>query len=176
MLELNVVVAEAYDETTGKFVPTTNRVHLEHSLASMSKWESLFEKPFLGPEQKSDQETLAYIELMIVGPKPPPEVFLRIIQKHMDEIQAYISKEMTATKISEIQKKNGGRRQIITNELIYSWMVGMQIPFETEHWHLNRLIMLIRVISMQNAPKKKMTPAERQQLNRQRQAQAKRRG
>ena len=87
MLELNVVVAEAYDETAEKFVPTTNRVHLEHSLASMSKWESVFEKPFLGPAPKSDKETLAYIELMIVGPKPPPEVFLRIIQNHMDEIQ-----------------------------------------------------------------------------------------
>jgi hypothetical protein len=94
----------------------------------------------------------------------------------MGEIQDYISKEMTATKISEIQKKNGGRRQVITNELIYSWMVGMQIPFETEHWHLNRLIMLIRVIGAQNAPKRKMTNAERQQLNRQRQAQNKRRG
>lgn len=176
MLELNVVVAEAYDETTGKFVQTTSRVHLEHSLATMSKWESVFEKPFLGPEQKNDAETLGYIELMIVGPKPPPEVFLNIVKNHMDEIQTYISKEMTATRISEIQKKNGGRRQVITNELIYSWMVGMQIPFETEHWHLNRLIMLIRVISMQNAPKRKMTSAERQQLNRQRQAQAKRRG
>lgn len=176
MLELNVVVAEAYDETKGKFVSTTNRVHLEHSLASMSKWESVFEKPFLGPDQKTDEETLAYIELMIVGPKPPPEVFLNLVKNHMNEIQAYISKDMTATKISEIQKKTGGRRQIITNELIYSWMVGMQIPFETEHWHLNRLIMLIRVISTQNAPKRKMTNAERQQLNRQRQAQAKRRG
>jgi hypothetical protein len=176
MLELDVVVAEAYDEQLNKFVPTTSRVHLEHSLASMSKWESVFEKPFLGPEQKSDKETLGYIELMIVGPKPPPEVFLKLVQNHMGEIQDYISKDMTATKISEIQKKNGGRRQVITNELIYSWMVGMQIPFETEHWHLNRLIMLIRVIGAQNAPKRKMTNSERQQLNRQRQAQSKRRG
>lgn len=176
MLELNVVVAEAYDENLNKFVPTTSRVQLEHSLASMSKWESMFEKPFLGPAEKTDSETLGYIELMIVGPKPPPEVFLKLIQNHMAEIQTYISKEMTATKISEIQKKNGGRRQVITNELIYSWMVGMQIPFETEHWHLNRLIMLIRVISLQNAPKQKMTPAQRQQLNRQRQSQMKSRG
>lgn len=176
MLELDVVVAEAYDETTKKFVPTTHRVQLEHSLASMSKWESKFEKPFLGPDDKSDQETLGYIEMMIVGVQPPPETFWNLVKNHMDEIQTYISKDMTATRVSEIQKKNGGRRQTITSELIYSWLVAMQIPFETEHWHLNRLIMLVRVISAQNAPKQKMTAAQRQQLNRQRQAQNKSRG
>lgn len=175
MLELDVAVATAYDETKGKFVPTTQRVELEHSLASMSKWESVFEKPFLGSENKSHEETFAYIEMMVLGPKLPPAVLLELVRSHNEEIQTYINRKMSGTKISEIQKKQG-RRETITSELIYSWMVAMTIPFETQHWHLNRLIMLIRVISLKNAPKQKMTASERMQLNRQRQAKLKSRG
>lgn len=175
MLELDVVVSEAYDENTNKFVQTTQRVQLEHSLATLSKWESVFEKPFLGPEKKTNNETLAYIELMIVGDRPSPEVFLELIKNHIDEIQEYIDRKMTGTRIHEIQKQQG-RREVITSEVIYSWMVEMQIPFVTENWHLNRLITLIRVLSVKRAPKRKMSAAERHALNRQRQAQLRSRG
>lgn len=175
MLELDVVIAEAYDENSNKFVPTKHRVQLEHSLASVSKWESLFEKPFLGPDEKDHNETIAYIELMIVGEKPPAEIFLEVIRSHHQEVQDYIDRKMTATRIGDLQKQQG-RRQIITSELIYSWMVEMNVPFETQHWHLNRLITLIRVIAVKNSPKKKMTAAERQALNRQRQAKHNSRG
>jgi hypothetical protein len=175
MLELDVVVAESYDEKTCKFVPTTQRVQLEHSLASMSKWESTFEKPFLSSEDKRHDETLSYIEMMVQGSKPSPEVLLELVRTHHDEIQVYINRAMSGTKISEV-RKSSGRRDTITSELIYSWMVEMRIPFETQYWHLNRLITLIRVINLKNSPKKKMTAAERQQLNRQRQAQHNRRG
>ena len=172
MLELDVVVAEAYDENTDKFVQTKQRVQLEHSLASMSKWESVFEKPFLSSKDKEHGETLAYIEMMVVGSKPPPEVLLQLVKTHHEAIQTYINAKMSATTISEIQK-GPSRRETITSELIYSWMVAMRIPFETQDWHLNRLIMLIRVINIKNSPKKKMSAAERQSLNRQRQAQRK---
>lgn len=175
MLELDVVVSEAYDEIADKFVLTKQRVQLEHSLASMSKWESVFEKPFLGSDDKQTEETLAYIDMMVMGPKLPPEVLLELVKVHHEEIQMYINRKMSATKISEIQKASG-RRETITSEVIYSWMVTMTIPFETQHWHLNRLIMLIRVINLKNSPKKKMSAAERQQLNRQRQVQHKTRG
>lgn len=175
MLEIEVVLDEEFDEATNKFVSIKQRVQLEHSLATVSKWESVFEKPFLGTEEKNNDETLAYIEMMIQGPKPSPEVFLGLLKNHHAEIQDYIARKMTATRVAEVQKGAGGRG-VITSELIYSWMVSMSIPFETQHWHLNRLIMLIRVISLKNAPKKKMTAAERQALNRQRQAQNKTRG
>lgn len=170
MLELDVVVAEAYDETKDKFVPTTQRIQLEHSLASLSKWEFVFEKPFLGSEERTPQETLAYIEMMILGDKPTPEILLELVRSHHDEIQQYINRKGTGTRISEIQKTQG-RRQIITSEVIYSWMVEMRIDFQTQYWHLNRLIMLIRVISVNRAPKKKMSAAERQALMRQRRSQ-----
>lgn len=175
MLELDVVVSEAYDESTNKFVLTRQRIQLEHSLASLSKWESTFEKPFLGPGDKSHEETFAYIEMMVLGTKLTPEILLELIKSHNTEIQTYIDRKMTATKIAEVEKKQG-RRQIVTSELIYSWMVELQIDFETQYWHLNRLITLIRVLTLKNTAKKKMTAAERQQLNRQRQAKHNTRG
>lgn len=175
MLELDVVVAEAYDDQTHKFVSTTQRVQLEHSLASMSKWEAVFEKPFLSSDDKQHDETFAYIEMMVQGPKLASEVLLELVKTYHSDIQLYINRKMSGTKISEVQKSSG-RRDTITSELIYSWMVEMRIPFEAQNWHLNRLIMLIRVINLKNSPKKKMTAAERQQLNRQRQAQHNRRG
>lgn len=176
MLEIDVVVSEGYDETTNKFVSTTQRVCLEHSLASLSKWESVFEKPFLSTETKKQDETLAYIEMMVVGDKMSSAVFLELVKTHNKEIQEYINQSMTATRISEVQKQSSARRDVITSELIYSWMVEMNIPFETQHWHLNRLITLIRVISLKRAPKKKMSAAERSALNHQRMAKLNTRG
>lgn len=175
MLELDVVIAEGYDENSNKFVSTVQRVQLEHSLASLSKWESAFEKPFLGAENKSYEETFAYIEMMILGPQPPPEVLLELVRTHHEAIQEYIDRKMSGTRISQIQKGQG-RRQTITSELIYSWMVEMAIPFETQYWHLNRLITLIQVISLKRTPKKKMSAAERAALNRQRQTKHNSRG
>lgn len=175
MLELDVVIATAYDESSNKFVPTTQRVQLEHSLATMAKWESVFEKPFLSSEEKQHEETFAYIEMMVVGSKLSAEVLLELVKTHHQEIQTYINRKMSATTISDVQKGTG-RREVITAEVIYSWMISMNIPFETQHWHLNRLITMIRVINVKNSPKKKLTAAERQQLNRQRQAQLKSRG
>lgn len=172
MLELDVVVSESYDETSNRFVPIKQRVQLEHSLASLSKWEFSFEKPFLGSDERTHAETFAYIEMMILGDKPSPEILLELVRNHHEAIQEYINRKATGTRVSEIQKSQG-RRQIITSEVIYSWMVEMQIDFETQYWHLNRLIMLIRVISANRAPKKNMTAAERQALMRQRREQFK---
>src|SRR5687768_14169364 len=104
MLEINIVVAEAYDETTEKFVQTTQRVELEHSLVTVSKWESVFEKPFLSKDEKKIEETLAYIEMMIQGPKPAPEIVLELVKNHHEEIQSYIDRKMSATRIAEIQQ------------------------------------------------------------------------
>lgn len=175
MLELDVVCGEAYDENTEKFVPTIQRVQLEHSLASVSKWESEFEKPFLGADEKNAEETFAYIQMMILDAKPSPEILLLLVKNHHQDIQTYINRKMSGTTIAEITK-GSGRRQTITSEVIYSWMVDLRIPFETQYWHLNRLITLIRVNTLKNSPKKKMSAAERQALNRQRQTKFNTRG
>lgn len=168
MLEIDVVLYEHYDEEKGVFVPTdTHRVVLEHSLLSMSKWESFFEEPFLNDREKSSEQTIAYVRMMNVGGEIPADVFHLLITNHMESIVSYIKAKNTATRLSAGGDPQGAK-ETITSELIYYWMVSMQIPVEFERWHLNRLITLIRIIALKNSPKKKMTLTERRNLNRQR--------
>lgn len=175
MLEIDVVTAESYDETSGEFVRTTFRVRLEHSLVSASKWESFWKEGFLNNKEKTPQQTLSYIKFMILNPELPPEVFLNLVANHLTEIQAYISDEMTATKI-HTDSKGPQSREVVTTELIYYWMISLGVPVEFEHWHLNRLITLIRTINVKNTPKQKMTLAQRRELNNKRLAEWNTRG
>lgn len=168
MLEINVTIEESFDEKTMLFVPTASlKVTLEHSLVSVSKWESLWKKPFLDKGNKTSEETISYVNLMMVDRELPPEVFHKLIDSHMKEIQAYIEDEMTATKLYN-DPNAPTSRETITAELMYYWMISLGIPVEFQHWHFNRLITLIRVINLKNNPKKKMSLNERRALNRSR--------
>lgn len=168
MLEIKVTLEEGYDEESSKFVASSSfTVHLEHSLSSLSKWESVWEEPFLGKKDKTQKQTVSYIEMMILDEELPPGVFQRLIAYHVEEIMGYVSANSTATKIRE-DPNSPQSRETITAELIYYWMISMNIPVQFEHWHLNRLITLIRVFNLKNAPKKKMSATERRNLNRQR--------
>jgi hypothetical protein len=175
VLEIQLEAADFFDEDHEEFIdspPATLR--FEHSLVSVSKWESVFEKPFLADEPKTAEETLAYVRMMCLDDKIPPEVFSQLSSKHYDVINAYINAKMTATTINERPGSRPGFRETITSELIYYWMVSYNIPFECETWHLNRLIMLIRVCNHKQAPAKKMGRQEaaqqRHELNAQRRA------
>ena len=176
MLEINVALEDAFDEKRSEFVVSSSAlVTLEHSLVSVSKWESLWKKPFLAKTDKTPQETLSYIKFMIINPELPPGVFQKLVEKHSIEIQQYIADEMTATKLYS-DPNAPTSRETITSELVYYWMISMGIPVEFQHWHFNRLITLIRVINLKNTPKKKMSPNERRNLNRARLAKHKTRG
>lgn len=170
MLEIKVETATGFDEETEKFVPfDVVTVRLEHSLVSVSKWESVWEKPFLGTADKTSEETISYVKLMIVNDELPPEVFDKLIKSHLSEIKEYVSASMTATKLAS--NSHTPSREVVTAELIYYWMISLSVPIEFQHWHLNRLITLIRVINLKNTPAKKMSLRERRELNRSRLAQ-----
>lgn len=181
MLELILPLGdETFDEETEKFVkPPTMTIELEHSLFSLSKWESKWEKPFLGKDAKSDEETLSYIRCMIVTSGVTDEMLSRLNNDHLHQVNAHISSAQTATWFREDNAPQTGaaKREVITAEIIYHWMVALTIPFDPcEHWHLNKLLALIRVCNEKNNPKKKrQSPGtiaqQRRQLNAQRKAQ-----
>lgn len=176
MLTIHVAIGEEQvlekDNEVLFIDPETTSLDLEHSLVSLSKWEAKWEKPFLSSVEKTDEETFDYIYSMILTPNVPRDFLNLLSNDNIREINEYINKKMTATWFSNEEKPKQSS-QTITSELIYSWMVALQIPIECEVWHLNRLITLVRIINQQNQPKKKMTRAEA--LAQQREMNAKRR-
>jgi hypothetical protein len=165
MLKITVVTKEeSFDEKKNEFIPPiTVDLKMEHSLVSLSKWESKWCKPFLSTSDKTDEEILDYIKQMTVTQNIKDEVFEKISVKNIKVIEEYINSKMTATKISSKNKKTS--RQIITSELIYFWMISLNIPFECQKWHLNRLLMLIDVCNVKNAPPKKMSKKDIYSMN-----------
>ena len=158
MLQIKVVLSpEGWDEKKQEFVePKTQVLQLEHSLVSLSKWESKWCKPFLSKTAKTSEEILDYIKFMTITQNVKSEVYDHLTQANIEEINKYIESPMTATTFYE--DKNGKQsREIVTAEVIYYWMIALQIPFECQKWHLNRLITLIRVCNVKNAPPKKMS-------------------
>jgi hypothetical protein len=172
VLTIKVPMVEGFDEAANKFVDIEFfTLELEHSLDSLSKWESRFEKPFLSDEPKTDDETLSYVVAMTLTPDVPPEVYTKLSAGNIRDIQTYISSKMTATRF--YGGDNEKSQEIITAEVIYYWMIALVIPIECQHWHLNRLLTLIQVCNRKNAPEKQLTAAEIAQRNRELNAQRK---
>lgn len=159
MLTLTIKGQEFFDSKTNKFFSVDDQVvELEHSLVSLSKWESKHQKPFLSGE-KTPEEFLSYIQFMIITPGVNPEIVLRFTEEHFQQINDYINEKATATTFGMLVEKKG-RAEIITEELIRYWMYAFQIPKEHEHDHLNKLFTLIRVCNVKQSKPKKMSPAE----------------
>ena len=166
MLKITVPATELYDDEKNEYSSSKEQtIQLEHSLISLSKWESKWKKPFLTQENKSFEESLDYIRCMTITQNVGEEVFRAITQKQIREINEYIGDPMTATVITNHNKRSGPK-EIITSELIYYWMIALTIPPEYQKWHLNRLLTLIEVCNIKNQPPKKMSKRELMARNR----------
>lgn len=159
MLELQIPPREYWDESNETFVVVEGQtLKLEHSLVSLSKWESKWHKPFLGKDDdRTYEETIDYIKCMTLTQNVDDRVYKYLSTSAIDAVNDYISNPMTATVIKDMNNKKGGNGEFITSELIYYWMIALQIPFECQKWHLNRLMTLIQVCNIKNAPEKKMS-------------------
>lgn len=156
MLELKIEGTELYDEASNMFIEVKPVVlRLEHSLVSVSKWESKWKIPFLSLGDKTAEQTLDYIRCMTVSQNVDPLVYKCLTKKHIDAVNEYVSDEKTATTFHERSARPN--RQVVTSELIYFWMSQYNIPIECQKWHLSRLMTLIRIASIKNAPEDKMS-------------------
>lgn len=161
MLQLVIPDRDSFDERTQRFTTIKGQtLQLEHSLVSISKWESKWKKPFLQQKKMTIEETRDYIRCMTITQNVNPIIYDQITADQMDEVRSYIDDPMTATTISKIEGKgkSGGSHTVLTSEVIYYYMTAYNIPFDPcQKWHLNRLMMLIKVCDEKNAPKKKMS-------------------
>lgn len=155
MLQITIPEGEFWDEAKEDFIYSKEwTLQLEHSLVSLSKWEAKYCKPFLVKDVKTPEETLDYIKFMTISQNVPNSVYTRLTRQHIEAINDYIGAPMTATTISDSSGKSG-KKETVTSELIYYWMIALNIPFECQKWHLNRLLTLVRVCNVKNAPPKK---------------------
>jgi hypothetical protein len=166
MLIVTITGDEFFNEETEEFVTIGDVVlELEHSLLSVSKWESKFQKPFLASGEKSREEVLEYLRMMILNKDIPEDIHLRLDQTNMDLINEYVGSAQSATTFGQIPDPVS-KAEVITSELVYYWMVAFNIPFECETWHLNRLFSLIRICNIKNSKPSKMSKASLAQRNR----------
>ena len=160
MLEIEIPEEELFDESTMTYIPIkATKLRFEHSLVSISKWESKWHKPFLDNKDITAEEMIDYFRCMCLTQNPDPNVFKFMSNENVKKLAAYMQDKQTATWFNE---KNipGGKNKVVTNELIYYWMAENGIWKECEKWHINHLLTLIRVCSAERAPKKKMSKNE----------------
>lgn len=160
MLRITIPSVDLWDEVKQEFTSSKEQtLDLEHSLVSLSKWESKWCTAFLSKKEKTPEQTIDYVKCMTITQGVKPEVYNYLTRENIETINKYIEAPMTATYFTEI---NNGKNsnEIITSELIYYWMITLNIPFECQKWHLNRLLTLIKVCNIKNAPPKNMSRRE----------------
>ena len=179
MLKLYIPESEDWDSDKGTFIPIPPTIiELEHSLVSLKKWEEIWCKPFLYTEKFTLEERLSYAKCMTITPNVDENVYKRLTEKDFNEIEQYINSPHTATKLdNNSSTKKGGikKKEIMTAEMIYYYMINLHIPIEMSYWHLNSLLTLINLFVLKNAPEKKMSEQDLAlqyaELNARRQAQ-----
>ena len=148
-------------------------LNFEHSLLSLSKWESLHKKPFFGKEEKTVEEGASYIKCMLLTENVSDETLNRLSRDDVKSITDYINDKQSATWFREDQSKKSSS-EVVTSELIYYWLVQFRIPFDVESWHLNRLMTLVKIAGIKQTKPKPMSKSQQMEeyrrLNAQRRA------
>lgn len=154
MLQIEIPTIELFDDANQEFINIKGRVlTLEHSLISLSKWESKWKVPFLETKELTVEQTTDYIKFMTIDKNIDPNLYLALTQDNIDKVTEYIQDPMTATWFND--RNTVPNREIITAEIIYYQMIALNIPFECQKWHLNKLLTLIKVCNIKNSGKDK---------------------
>jgi hypothetical protein len=178
-LPIYVNETELWDSERRMFIKTKpHKLVLEHSLISISKWEAKHHKMWLETKDKTGQELLDYIRCMTINGDVPETVYYALSNKNLTDILEYMDDPMTASSVYDPPR--AGHKELISSELIYYWMLQFNIPFECEKWHINRLLMLIKICSRKSTPlskaDKKAMDQRRAAINAERKARLKTKG
>ena len=163
MLKITIPGTEYFDEALNEFVTRGDvDLELEHSLASLSKWEEKHQILFMGKDEKTPTQILDYVRCMTLTPNVPDEVYYRLSDENQSAINAYMTQSATATKIFDPFAKPtpGKQAETPSAELLYYYMIALNIPLECQYWHLNKLITLIKLTNLKSSPPKKMSKQE----------------
>lgn len=156
MLTIVIPKQEVYNHRTNEFTETTKDyvLKLEHSLISISKWETIYKKPYLSAKEKTPAEVIDYIKCMTINSDVPDEVYSLLTNADMQKIVNYINDPASATVIHDYRKnRRKANTDEPTSEVIYYWMISNNIPVEVcEKWRLNRLLKLIEVCNVKGNP------------------------
>lgn len=166
MIEITVPAQhhELFDEEKEEFLPPINiketKLQLEHSLIALKKWEQKWHKPFLSESDKTYEEMSDYVRCMTLTHGVDPEVYRWIPASEVNRVIDYIKDPMTATwfKNNNLVGAQKNSREVVTAEIIYYWMIALQIPVEFQKWHLNQLLTLIKVVNIKNSKPEKVDP------------------
>lgn len=161
MLRITIPPVEFYDEANNRFISSKGQtIDLEHSLISISKWESKYHKPFILriPTPRTYAESIDYIKCMALTRNVDPTIYYGLTGENIRQINEYMDDPMTAVWISKSNNSTTGEE--ITSELIYYWMICYKIPFECQKWHINKLLALIHLCHVKTTPPKKLSPTE----------------
>lgn len=161
MLTITIVGDEYFDEESSQvYTKGDIVVDLEHSLFSISKWEEIYEKPFLGKDEKTSEEVMTYIWCMVRSPGVTPEDLQRMSQDNLDAIQKHMDAKRTATWFRERPERQTPSSKTITSELIYHWLTVAGIDWQVQHWHLNRLFTQLKIFNAENEKPTKRSTAD----------------
>ena len=173
MLTIDIPSTEIFNSATNEFsVVEGKSLSFEHSLVSISKWESKWHKPFFGNDSKTKEEIIDYIRCMTLTKNVDPKIYYHLSAENIKEIEKYIDDPMTATTFSSDKRTDNKpkafakNKKVITAEIIYYWMISYNIPMECQKWHINRLLTLVRVLEIKNQPDKKMSKKDLYDRNR----------
>lgn len=161
MLKITIPDVHGWDSNNEEFIDIKGAtLILEHSLVSLQKWEAKWNKPYLGKQEKTQEEVIDYIRCMTMtkaSSEVDPRLYNYIPKETVEKIAAYINAPMTATTFSNLGSGNGpAGKEVITAEIVYYWMIKMGVPIEFRKWHLNQLMTLLKVCEIKEAPQKKM--------------------
>lgn len=157
---------DLWDPVKERFIPVPAgkpvTISIEHSLVAISKWEAKWKKHLLGNADINEEQFQDYVRCMTITQNVNPDLYYSLTEEQISDILDYMKDPMTATKIT--QNNQSGRAsgsRFITSEVIYAQMAILRIPYSPcEKWHINRLLMLIQVTSIEQQPPKKMGKAD----------------